>query len=186
MRRSPRMRGAAASRRSRRCAGFMATCCCLPQDTKKREGGRRAACFLSVTDLFVIFAGGRPFREHARPRVRSPPEGEPRTAATAPRAVNPKNHDATQTAENHPSSDARSDLGRSTTPEGVFLTFDDDGPTPGVTEWILATLDEVRCQSHFFVLGKNVEMYPRPLPPHRRCRTPRGEPHLLPPERAGA
>ena len=23
-------------------------------------------------------------------------------------------------------------------PEGVFLTFD-DGPTPGITEWILAT-----------------------------------------------
>ncbi len=36
---------------------------------KKREGGRRAACFLSVTDLFVIFAGGRPFREHARVRA---------------------------------------------------------------------------------------------------------------------
>ena len=25
-------------------------------------------------------------------------------------------------------------------PEGIYLTFD-DGPTPGVTEWILQTLD---------------------------------------------
>ena len=32
-------------------------------------------------------------------------------------------------------------------PEGVFLTFD-DGPTPGITEWILATyaiVGSVRC-----------------------------------------
>ena len=44
-------------------------------------------------------------------------------------------------------------------PEGVFLTFD-DGPTPGVTEWILATLDKYGAKATFFVLGKNVEMYP--------------------------
>lgn len=43
--------------------------------------------------------------------------------------------------------------------EGVFLTFD-DGPTPGVTEWILATLDKYDAKATFFVLGKNVEMYP--------------------------
>ena len=44
-------------------------------------------------------------------------------------------------------------------PEGVFLTFD-DGPTPGITEWILATLDKYDAKATFFVLGKNVEMYP--------------------------
>ncbi len=43
--------------------------------------------------------------------------------------------------------------------EGVFLTFD-DGPTPGVTEWILATLDKYDAKATFFVLGKNIEMYP--------------------------
>ena len=43
--------------------------------------------------------------------------------------------------------------------EGVFLTFD-DGPTPGVTEWILATLARYDARATFFVLGKNVELYP--------------------------
>ncbi len=43
--------------------------------------------------------------------------------------------------------------------EGVFLTFD-DGPTPGITEWILATLDKYDAKATFFVLGKNIEMYP--------------------------
>ncbi len=42
---------------------------------------------------------------------------------------------------------------------GVFLTFD-DGPTPGVTEWILATLEKYDAKATFFVLGKNVELYP--------------------------
>ena len=41
----------------------------------------------------------------------------------------------------------------------VALTFD-DGPTPGVTEWILSTLDKYDAKATFFVLGKNVEMYP--------------------------
>ena len=44
-------------------------------------------------------------------------------------------------------------------PNGVFLTFD-DGPTPGVTEWILATLAKYDAKATFFVLGKNVELYP--------------------------
>ena len=44
-------------------------------------------------------------------------------------------------------------------PHSVFLTFD-DGPTPGITEWILATLDKYDAKATFFVLGKNVEMYP--------------------------
>lgn len=43
--------------------------------------------------------------------------------------------------------------------EGIFLTFD-DGPTPGITEWILATLKKYDAKATFFVLGKNVEMYP--------------------------
>ena len=41
----------------------------------------------------------------------------------------------------------------------VFLTFD-DGPTPGITEWILATLDKYDAKATFFCLGKNVEAYP--------------------------
>ena len=44
-------------------------------------------------------------------------------------------------------------------PEGVFLTFD-DGPTPGITEWILAMLEKYDAKATFFVLGKNVEAYP--------------------------
>ena len=44
-------------------------------------------------------------------------------------------------------------------PEGLYLTFD-DGPTPGVTEWILNTLDRYDAKATFFVLGKNVELYP--------------------------
>ena len=41
----------------------------------------------------------------------------------------------------------------------VFLTFD-DGPTPGVTEWILAELDKYGAKATFFCLGKNAEQYP--------------------------
>lgn len=44
-------------------------------------------------------------------------------------------------------------------PNGVYLTFD-DGPTPGVTEWILATLAKYDAKATFFVLGKNAELYP--------------------------
>ncbi len=43
--------------------------------------------------------------------------------------------------------------------ESIFITFD-DGPTPGVTEWILNTLDRYDAKATFFVLGKNVELYP--------------------------
>lgn len=43
--------------------------------------------------------------------------------------------------------------------ENVYITFD-DGPTPGVTEWILATLDKYDAKATFFCLGKNVEAYP--------------------------
>lgn len=44
-------------------------------------------------------------------------------------------------------------------PNGVYLTFD-DGPTPGVTEWILSTLKKYDAKATFFVLGKNAELYP--------------------------
>ncbi len=46
-------------------------------------------------------------------------------------------------------------------PDGkdVFLTFD-DGPTPGVTEWILKELARFDAKATFFCLGRNVEMYP--------------------------
>ncbi len=43
--------------------------------------------------------------------------------------------------------------------DAVFLTFD-DGPTPGVTEWILDQLDKTGAKATFFCLGKNIEMYP--------------------------
>ena len=42
----------------------------------------------------------------------------------------------------------------------VFLTFD-DGPTPGVTDWVLDKLDEANIKATFFVLGKNVEQNPQ-------------------------
>lgn len=41
----------------------------------------------------------------------------------------------------------------------VFLTFD-DGPTPGITEWILEELSKHNAKATFFCLGKNVEQYP--------------------------
>ncbi len=43
--------------------------------------------------------------------------------------------------------------------DGIFLTFD-DGPTPGVTEWVLSVLAKYNAKATFFALGKNVEMYP--------------------------
>lgn len=44
-------------------------------------------------------------------------------------------------------------------PEGVYLTFD-DGPTPGITEYILDDLRKYEAKATFFCLGKNVESYP--------------------------
>lgn len=41
----------------------------------------------------------------------------------------------------------------------VYLTFD-DGPTPGVTEWVLEQLDRYGAKATFFCLGKNAEQYP--------------------------
>lgn len=41
----------------------------------------------------------------------------------------------------------------------VFLTFD-DGPTPGVTDWVLDELDKYNAKATFFCLGKNAEKHP--------------------------
>ncbi len=41
----------------------------------------------------------------------------------------------------------------------LFITFD-DGPTPGITPWIVETLARYDAKATFFCLGKNVEQYP--------------------------
>ncbi len=41
----------------------------------------------------------------------------------------------------------------------VFLTFD-DGPTPGVTPWVLDRLREYDAKATFFCLGRNVDHFP--------------------------
>jgi len=41
----------------------------------------------------------------------------------------------------------------------IYLTFD-DGPTPGITNRVLALLDDFDIKATFFCLGKNVEKYP--------------------------
>lgn len=43
--------------------------------------------------------------------------------------------------------------------DGIYLTFD-DGPSPEVTPWVLDKLDEYDAKATFFLLGKNVELYP--------------------------
>ena len=41
----------------------------------------------------------------------------------------------------------------------VYLTFD-DGPIPGVTDWVLDILNQYRAKATFFVVGENVKKYP--------------------------
>ncbi len=41
----------------------------------------------------------------------------------------------------------------------LFLTFD-DGPTPEITPWVLATLKESNARATFFCIGKNVKKHP--------------------------
>lgn len=41
----------------------------------------------------------------------------------------------------------------------LYLTFD-DGPTPGVTEWVLSTLSEYKAKATFFLVGKQIQRYP--------------------------
>ncbi len=51
------------------------------------------------------------------------------------------------------------DLQGSIQHQEVYLTFD-DGPTPGVTPWVLDRLDEADAKATFFCLGRNVDKYP--------------------------
>lgn len=41
----------------------------------------------------------------------------------------------------------------------VFLTFD-DGPTPEITEWVLAQLKRYNFKATFFCIGNNIEKHP--------------------------
>lgn len=41
----------------------------------------------------------------------------------------------------------------------IFLTFD-DGPIPGVTPWVLSTLDQYDAKATFFCVGDNVRKHP--------------------------
>lgn len=41
----------------------------------------------------------------------------------------------------------------------IFLTFD-DGPTPGITPWVLDVLDKFEAKATFFCIGKNVQKHP--------------------------
>lgn len=41
----------------------------------------------------------------------------------------------------------------------VFLTFD-DGPTPEITEWVLAELQNYNAKATFFCIGDNIQKYP--------------------------
>lgn len=41
----------------------------------------------------------------------------------------------------------------------LYLTFD-DGPTPGITEWVLDELNKYKAKATFFLVGKNIEQYP--------------------------
>lgn len=42
----------------------------------------------------------------------------------------------------------------------IFLTFD-DGPTPGVTDWVLDELAKHQASATFFMLGKQAEKHPQ-------------------------
>jgi len=42
----------------------------------------------------------------------------------------------------------------------IYLTFD-DGPTPGVTRWILNLLKKYDAKATFFLVGNNVQKYPK-------------------------
>jgi peptidoglycan-N-acetylglucosamine deacetylase len=41
----------------------------------------------------------------------------------------------------------------------IYLTFD-DGPTPDVTEWVLAELKKKEAKATFFCIGKNIDSNP--------------------------
>ena len=50
-------------------------------------------------------------------------------------------------------------IGRGPRERVLYLTFD-DGPNPGVTDWILKTLRRAAVPATFFMLGSYVERYP--------------------------
>jgi peptidoglycan/xylan/chitin deacetylase (PgdA/CDA1 family) len=41
----------------------------------------------------------------------------------------------------------------------IYLTFD-DGPIPGVTEWVLETLQQYNAKATFFCVGQNIKRHP--------------------------
>jgi peptidoglycan/xylan/chitin deacetylase (PgdA/CDA1 family) len=41
----------------------------------------------------------------------------------------------------------------------LYLTFD-DGPTPEITEWVLACLNKHQAKATFFCIGENIEQHP--------------------------
>jgi peptidoglycan/xylan/chitin deacetylase (PgdA/CDA1 family) len=41
----------------------------------------------------------------------------------------------------------------------IYLTFD-DGPIPGLTEWVLDTLHQFRVKATFFCVGENIRKHP--------------------------
>lgn len=41
----------------------------------------------------------------------------------------------------------------------IYLTFD-DGPTPEITEWVLAVLQEHQIKATFFCIGNNIDKHP--------------------------
>ena len=41
----------------------------------------------------------------------------------------------------------------------VYLTFD-DGPTPGITDWVLELLDNFQAKASFFCIGKKIKKNP--------------------------
>jgi len=45
------------------------------------------------------------------------------------------------------------------TDKKIFLTFD-DGPVPGITEFVLEQLDQYKAKATFFTVGHNIEKYP--------------------------
>jgi peptidoglycan/xylan/chitin deacetylase (PgdA/CDA1 family) len=44
-------------------------------------------------------------------------------------------------------------------PHSIFLTFD-DGPTPGVTEFVLKELDKYQAKASFFCIGERAKKHP--------------------------
>lgn len=45
-------------------------------------------------------------------------------------------------------------------PPALYLTFD-DGPIPGVTEWVLDKLKAYNARATFFCIGQNIDKHPK-------------------------